>query len=445
MEFLEVKNKIVNKILELREKVDRKYFKHVFLIAVELVSVALFVFHLNTRPNLLESIVLPIPNVLSLIPRNSSYEVFGFAPYWKINNLDNVDFSTLTTLAYFGVPLNGDGTLDRSDPGYTAFKSDKATQIFSKAHRYGTRVVLTITQMNNDQIQQLLDNPDAQTEAINEITSEVKNRGIDGVNIDMEYVGNPGDQYRNEFTQFVSSLSNKLHQEIPNSKLTVSVYAASVKDKKLYDIKALSSVSDGIFMMAYDFAVSGSDNAMPTAPLYGYKQGKYWYDVSTAVNDFLTVMPSNKLILGVPWYGYDYAVNSPGVNVATGGGYYYWYKDWISPWYWVWNEAYYQSPAKVQTIASSSTEIQPVKTGWDNLGKVGWTAYKDSNGNWREFFMEDTKSLSDKYNFAKNKNLKGVGIWALGFDSGKSDMWTLLRQEFGGKVADSTVSERVIQ
>jgi hypothetical protein len=31
------------------------------------------------------------------------YQVFGFAPYWTFNKLDNVDFKTLTTMAYFGV------------------------------------------------------------------------------------------------------------------------------------------------------------------------------------------------------------------------------------------------------------------------------------------------------------------------------------------------------
>lgn len=179
--------------------------------------------------------------------------------------------------------------------------------------------------------------------------------------------------------------------------------------KKLYDIKELSKVSDGIFMMAYDFAVKGSDNAIPTAPLYGHKEGKYWYDVSTAVEDFLKLMPANKLVLGVPWYGYEYPVSEPMVNASTDTGYSYWYKYWTSPWYWVWRKAYYRPPTIVQTYATSINEVTAEKSGWDNHGKVGWKAYKE-DGSWRMFFMEDTRSLGAKYDFAKAKNLGGVGI-----------------------------------
>ena len=53
-------------------------------------------------------------------------------------------------------------------------------------------------------------------------------------------------------------------------------------------------------------------------------------------------------------------------------------------------------------------------------------------------FLDDPKSLSIKYNFAKSKKLGGVGIWALGFDDGRQELWTALRSAFGTKLADST-------
>lgn len=373
--------------------------------------------------------------------KNTGHEVFGFAPHWKINSLDNIDFSTLTTLAYFDVKVNYDGTLYKKDEGYRIFWSEKATEIFNKAHQNGTKVVLTLTAMDNDTILSLMDNFKAQEKLISDSVKEVQNRGIEGVNIDFEFVGDPGNDYRNKFSHFVLKFNQKLHREIPGSNLTVSVYASSVKDPKIYDIKKIAVSSDGIFMMAYDFAIRSSENVIPTAPLYGHKKGKYWYDISTAVDDFLKVMPAEKLILGVPWYGYDYAVDKPGVNVATSQGYSYWYKYWTSPWYWVWRKAYYAPPSMVQTYTTSLDEVKAERTGWDNHGKVGWKAYKDDDGNWRMFFMEDEKSLGVKYDFAKNKSLKGIGIWALGFDEGKSEMWKLLREKFGNKLAQSTTQK----
>lgn len=402
---------------------NRTELKPLLIIATELLFIVFILFFgLNTN-NKISSFISPIPSWF-LVNKKVTHEVFGFAPYWTIDKLDNVDFSTLTTLAYFGIPVNSDGTLDKYDGGYDVFKSQKATDLFNKAHRNGTKVVLTITQMDNYSIESLMDSPDAQEITIAQTVHEVKERGIDGVNVDIEYVGNPGDEYRRKFTKFVSDLNKELHNQIPNAHLTVSVYASAVRHPKIYDIGAISKVSDGIFMMAYDFAVTGADNAMPTSPLYGYKNGTYWYDVSTAVDDFLKVMPSDKLILGLPWYGYNYLVYEPAVKAET------------LP-YWTWRgKPAAQTYSIAKDITKKSHGVTDFKTGWDNDGKVGWKAYYDLEGDtWRMIFLEDVKSMGIKYDFAKNKNLLGVGMWALGFDEGKGEMWSLLREKFGQKLA----------
>lgn len=374
----------------------------------------------------------------SISKEKNEHEVFGFAPYWNINKLDNINFNVLTTLAYFSVSVNGQGYLEKEDIGYQTFMGEKATEIFQKAHNHGTRVVLTLTQMDNYEISSLLDNPQAQKNVIKETTTLVNKRGLDGVNVDFEYVGDPEAEYRQKFTNFVNELTNKMHKEIPGSKVTVSVYAGSVKDPKLYDIAQLSQKSDGIFMMAYDFATSSSDNAVPTAPLYGAKDGKYWYDISSAVNDFLDVMKPDKLILGLPWYGYEYPVYEPSVNAQTYQGYYtyYWYGGYRY-------SSYYKPPAQVQTYANAQDNIQPVSTGWDDVGKVGWKAYVE-NGIWKMLFIDDQKSLKIKYDFAKEKNLAGVGVWALGMDDGKQELWNLLSNEFGIKFVDNEIVSKKI-
>ena len=366
--------------------------------------------------------------------RKTGKEVFGFAPYWTINKLQNVDFNVLTTFAYFGIPVKSDGELDNKDYGYEVFKSDKATALFKKAHDHGTRVVVTLTSMDNSTINALMDDSVAQRKTIDETVALVKQRGIDGVNIDFEYVGDPGQEYRNKFTKFVTDMTTKMHKEVPDSRVTVSVYASAVIDPKIYDLGKLADNSDGIFMMAYDFATLSADNAIPTSPLYGAKDGKYWYDVATAVEDFLTVMPANKLILGVPWYGYDYLVYEPSVKAAT------------RP-YWTWRG----DPAAA-TYSAVQKDITPTKdgakgyqAGWDDTGKVGWKAYYVAETDtWRMVFFDDVRSLSFKYDFAKDKKLAGVGIWALGFDDGHTELWDLLNSKFGTKMADRATNNRII-
>lgn len=359
----------------------------------------------------------------SLKAGKKGYEVFGFAPYWTMNNMQNVDFSVLTTFSYFGIPVDGNGNLTTSDPGYSSFESQQATDLFTRAHQSGTRVVLTLTQMDPDTITAFLDNPQAQQNAINQSVAMVQQRGIDGINVDFEYITDPGQAYRDKFSAFVTNLNTAMHQANPASKVTVSVIASAVKDPKLYDLHALSQNSDGIFMMAYDFANTLSNIAMPTDPLYGYKNGTYWYDVSTAVQDFLTQMPANKLILGVPWYSYNYGVYQPTVK----------------------SDVTYWSSAFVQTYATASADTTNA-SGWDPNGEVGWKAYYDTASQmWRMVFVDDSRALGMKYDFAKDNHLAGVGMWALGFDNGTNDMWNVLRDKFGTKVADNSVLDKAIQ
>lgn len=363
------------------------------------------------------------------------YEVFGFAPYWTLHKLDNVDFDTLSTLAYFGVPVLGDGSLDTKDIGYKRFHSKQATRLFMKAHAHNTRVVLTLTQMKNEEIEALLDSDEAQEIAITKAVSEVKKRGIDGINVDFEYVGNPGYIYRQKYSRFVKKLSDRMHAAVPSSRVTVSVYASAVKSPKLYDIAALSDSTDGVFMMAYDFSVASSEKAAPTAPLHGYKEGKYAYDIATAVEDFLNYMPAEKLILGVPYYGYNYPVKSIQVNAGT-----------YPSWYWNGNRVTQTYEVATRNVNATVRSDEEYKEGWDPIGKVGWRAYKSEKTNtWRMLFLDDHRSLSLKYDFVKENNLAGVGMWALGFDEGRTELWDLLRVKFGAKLADSAISGKSIQ
>lgn len=410
-----------------------RLIKHSLIAAINLI-ILISILTFGHKP--INNLISPFIESKQLTPLTQSkgfYEVMGFAPHWTFNKLDNVDFKTLTTLAYFSITAGSDGNLITDDPGYETFKSEAATRLFKKAHDNGTRVVLTITQMKNDPIKTIMDDPEAQNRVISQTIQEVKNRGIDGVNIDFEYSGNPGDAYRNKFSQFVADFNHRLHQELPNSKLTISVYASAVKDPKIYDISSIAKNSDGIFMMAYDFAIASSDNAIPTAPLYGHKEGKYWYDISTAVEDFLTQMPADKLILGVPYYGYNWLIyDEPKVKAETRPNY-----SW-------------RGKARAQTYTIVTNDIHPsmegisaYTDGWDDFGKVGWKAYYvNDTRTWRMVFFDDERSLSLKYDFAKDKGLQGVGLWALGFDNGKQELWDLLSSKFAGQLAKASLTQR---
>lgn len=401
---------------------------------------AIFLFAIFFQP-IKQHVISPIAS--NFIPLHSlrenevkeyQHEVFGFLPHWNFDNTDSIDYEALTTLAYFDVKIAPNGLLQKEDAGYKAFISNQATQLFRRAHKNGVRVVLTLTMMNNSDIRAFLDNADAQQQTIEEAVDLVKRRGIDGINIDIEYDGDAGESYREKFTAFAAALTEEMHAEVPASKVTVSVYASGVRYPKVQDIAAVSQVTDGIFMMGYDFAVSSSEVAMPTAPLGGYKEGKYWYDISTAIEDFLAVMPAEKLILGTPWYGLNFEVYEPTFKAET-VSWYYWGRQGVIQTY---------NNVK-ELVHPNRIDATAFKTGWDDVGQVGWQAYyTPSTGTWRMVYMDDPRSLGAKYDLAKEKGLLGVGIWAIGFEGDSTEMWDVIRKKFGTKIADIRISQKPI-
>src|SRR3989344_1012022 len=90
----------------------------------KLILISIFTFFLLlkiTAPEPFQKLISPIVSSNSLQPlteSKNSKEVFGFAPYWNIDKLGNIDFNVLTTLAYFGVEVDAQGNLVRWDQGY---------------------------------------------------------------------------------------------------------------------------------------------------------------------------------------------------------------------------------------------------------------------------------------------------------------------------------------
>lgn len=386
--------------------------KRVWLLASVILVCGIFFlgFVAVSRPAFIAKFLPPI--AASTAPKQ---EVFGFAPHWTLSKLDNVDWDTLTTFAYFSLPVLTDGSIDRTSYEWGVFESPKLANLFEKAKLHDVRRVITLTQMEPYDIRLFLDDEAAWKNTATETITILNDRGLDGVNIDFEFM--PSDDYlKNRFSSFVAYFSERLEKETRRDPyVTVSVIASSVKDNKIYDIGFLAKQTDGIFMMAYDFYYPGSEKIGPSSPLYGYEGGRgpFWYDVSTAVADFLKVAPAEKIIMGVPYYGWNYPAYSPLPKTERVLG------------------ASAFATTEEKTRKNQYLTTTPVG-GWDDKAKVAWRGYWDDVG-WHVVYMEDKKSLSIKYDFAKENNLAGVGIWALGFDEGEKSFWEVLSEKFPGE------------
>ncbi|MFI5042656.1 MAG: hypothetical protein ACHQNA_12560, partial [Acidimicrobiales bacterium] len=74
-----------------------------------------------------------------------THEVYGYLPYWRLDagTVDRLDLSTVSTIAFFAVPIHRSGALDTDTPGFRAYVSEAAGAVTNAAHARGIRVVPT--------------------------------------------------------------------------------------------------------------------------------------------------------------------------------------------------------------------------------------------------------------------------------------------------------------
>lgn len=229
-------------------------------------------------------------------------ETFSFAPGYAPNKFSKVDFEGLKYLNFFDVPITEVGELSSGSTGYQVFKSESAKLLFEEARFNNTQVLLTVTNVGNNDIKSFLDDTTSQANLIEALILEVKEAQIDGVTIDFEFKGDISSNYKDKFTKFVSNMRNTFKSEDPALQVAVAV-PNSTSGSSLYDLKELSKSADKVFLMAYDVAVPEVENNTSKSPVYGYSSDEYWKKVGGAIGTFLKDVPAEKLVMERAWYG----------------------------------------------------------------------------------------------------------------------------------------------
>ena len=326
-----------------------------------------------------------------------SKKVFGYHPYWQGTKWQSYNYDLLTTIAYFSAETNSTGDL-------TNLHGWPATDLINKAHANGVEVVLTVTLFDKSDIETLLSHNSYRDRLIKNLLYEVNRAGADGVNIDFESF--PESQ-KNNLVSFVKNLRKSLRDSIPNAQVTLATPA--VDWSNAWDFNALATESDGLFIMGYDYHWKGSTTTGPVAPLTGGS-----YNITNTVNTYLSITNNNydKLILGNPYYGYEWPSNGGDKGASTT------------------NDG--------TAVIFSTAESKALSYGklWDSDSQTPW--YRYQNPSWFQTWYDDSLSLSNKYDFVISKKLGGVGIWALGYDEGYDELWNALNEKMGAKSAPLT-------
>lgn len=283
---------------------DLTNLKKDLLIAVSASSLACLVFVIfNTTSPL--KIISPMISSLSILrplfQQESIHEVFTFVPGSVSRRFDLIDLKNVNTLAYFDIPVLGDGTYYRDTDSYAVLKDERATDLFYRAHNAGVNVLLTLTQADTQSIRQLVTDGIAQQMFLDETEREIRENNVNGVVIDFEFLGNDGENYKAAFVQFVETFSKNLHKRLPNATVAVALPNDATK-KSFYDVQGLANASDKVFLMAYTFPIAEQENGKLKAPRYGYNEKEYWQTVASAMNTFLPFVSAEKIVTEVAYY-----------------------------------------------------------------------------------------------------------------------------------------------
>lgn len=333
--------------------------------------------------------------------------VYGFLPYWNIKTA-NMN-KALTHVGYFSLTLNKDGSIQTKDgksveQGYRVYQSDSFENVLTNTQAQGQKMELVITMMDTEDISSFLSSKTAKENAVETISLLVKSQPISGINLDIEYAGTVTDALRDSYTEFVKDVRNSIKASDKHTQLSIDVFADSGEKYRIWDIKELGQYVDYIVVMAYDFHRSSSPVSGPVAPLFGSEKKRWDTDVMRCLKFFFEVVPQEKILLGIPFYGYEWRTVSqiPGSQTYPKSGGIATYK-------------------RISQLVSS----QKLREQWDFDALSPFITYIE-NGKIQTIYYENAQSLSYKIELVNQAKLGGIAIWALGYEGNTEELWNVI-------------------
>lgn len=366
-------------------------------------------------------------------------EVFGFLPYWEIADPSTrLDWEKLSTIAYFGVGAAANGDLQRTNAdgsttvGWSGWTSSNLTSVIDQAHASGARVVLTVQSFawTSSQLavqKSLLGDAAARDNLARQIAAAVRERGADGVNLDFEPIAAT---YADEFTALVQGIRAQFDAVAPGYQLTFDTMGW-IGNYPIEDATAPGG-ADAVVVMGYDYRTASSGNAGSVSPIGGPA-----YDLNDTLAAYVGRISPSKIILGVPYYGRAWSTSSPALNATTVSAAKY--------------------GASVAVLYGDALDFS-AQYGrlYDPVEGVAWTTYPKQNCTTtygcvtatRELYYDDAQTLAAKYDLVNNYGIRGVGIWALGYDGSRPELYQVLKDKFitdtiPPAISGSTVSSPV--
>lgn len=374
-------------------------------------------------------------------PATGKFEISGWVPDWRAasGTLDVLPhLSQMTSVMPFGYSVTSNGTLDdTANIGAAPWPA-----FIAQAKAQNVRVIPTVEWGDGADEQAILSNTTTRIALEDQITNLVTQNGFDGIDIDFEA---KEDTTRDYFSTFLKGL----YQRMGNKWVYCTVEARMPLDDRYSpgatipadatdyanDYSAMNQYCDRVEIMAYDQGTIDvrldSARSAPYAPV----ADPGW--VSDLVTLAAQSIAKNKIIIGIPDYGYEYQVT------PVNGSFQY-------NVLWAFNPAYatqiatqlgitptrtsadevgfIYNPSSLPTVAptdGNSTETQqssnPTSSTVQNQG-----SQVNTNQPFNYVTWSDAKAIADKVALAHQLGVRGVAIFSLGGAEDQA-MWSVLK------------------
>lgn len=363
-----------------------------FFVAGVLSAVG-FIYILGTAPVRFDNPILATFDV-------KKPEIIGFLPYWLLKSADKDYSQYITTLTYFGLSLQRDGSIKKlnnpreEEPGWTALKGDTYATRMADAKKNGLKQSLLVISGDDTVIGNMIADPvNSANHLVADVAPIMKEKGFTDLNLDIESFMDATDSARANFTTFITTVTQLVRDEKLGT-VTLDLIPISLVKSKIYDARALGVVVDRVVLMTYDYHYIDSFTSGANAPIGGAGM-TIEYDTETAVKEALKAIPSNKVLLGIPLYGYEWeTLNSAPESATIPGG---------------------SSTASVRRVADILRTCASCSAQFDSVAREPYVLYPE-NKYFNQIYFENETSMKEKIALAQTYHLGGVALWALGYE-----------------------------
>ncbi|MBI2431071.1 MAG: hypothetical protein HYV39_03590 [Candidatus Levybacteria bacterium] len=217
---------------------------------------------------------------------------------------------------------------------------------------------------------------------IDESIAIAKQYNFEGIVLDLEISSLPFASVTEQMNSFVEEFSKAAKKE--NLTFSMMFFGDTFFKLRPYDVTVLRQYLDIVFVMAYDFHKANA-NPGPNFP---------FPDFTLMVQDFLNIVPKEKLVIVFGMFGYDWEIDEHNKSVE-------------------------QARAVTLTVAKKQFLDQCIfrncKVLRDEKSKETTVTYIDKNGDKHIVWFEDEESVAKKTEFLKEKGINSVGFWAYSY------------------------------